>query len=298
MLNFKSLKGHQFGRLKVLQTVFPELSNIFNPSVLLQGGCIYIAFRAMSAQTSTIDAFYTVLCSKTLKPLVSRNLSRYFLEAGLSKVADPKLFLFNQRVFVTFNSGYSKENNSLYLADLDSKDLVAKEIIYDARNRVEKNWAFFASHGELFALYSINPLTVLRNVGPVDKKQLVFEKVFEKQHGDIPDFSIGTQLVELRNGRHLFVAHQKTQIGKKRLYWGVPCLFERSGSDFSLQRSPVKLFHSVKSLMGEKTKHNKNLLSCTYFSGASVQGDELILSYGINDLDYGLAKIRMSGLWN
>ena len=102
--------------------------------------------------------------------------------------------------------------------------------------------------------------------------------------------TLGTQLAEHR-GKFYFVGHRKYNVKHKKLYLG-------RGGCFDFENLSVTLgqhwwAHSPESLAGSVVKHNNNLFSCSYFSGIHIKDGEVMLGYGINDVDCGFAKMPL-----
>jgi hypothetical protein len=55
--------------------------------------------------------------------------------------------------------------------------------------------------------------------------------------------------------------------------------------------------HSWRAMLPQRKRYNPGLMSATYFSGITKLDGELVLGYGINDKDFGLAKVDRS-LWS
>ena len=104
--------------------------------------------------------------------------------------------------------------------------------------------------------------------------------------------SIASPIVSFK-GSLYFMCHSKFFIKGKRLYLGrLMELIEHEGTWSSVARTGF-LAHSARALVGAKEKLNPNLISCTYFSGLFVdKGDDLFVSYGVNDIDFGVARMR------
>jgi hypothetical protein len=168
------------------------------------------------------------------------------------------------------------------------------ECTYLHRKRIEKNWVFFERAGELFAYYSIDPLIVIKShtmdiTGGL--KNLQFERISEAEKRSKSHYSIGTQVL-MEGNTHYLVAHKKIFFGKKRMYLGrVVRITYDVNMKPDVQFLNTYLIHSLKSLWGASVRHNKNLWSCTYFSGFMSTPKSFVLGYGINDLTYGFAEI-------
>lgn len=80
--------------------------------------------------------------------------------------ADPRLYRFEGRLFVYWNSGWHEPQNHQFLQEVDPVSLqpvgTARELQLSAqRQKLEKNWMLFEHESELFAVYSVNPHRVM-----------------------------------------------------------------------------------------------------------------------------------------
>src|SRR5690606_28091316 len=80
---------------------------------------------------------------------------RYALD-GISSVADPKLFRFNDELWLTFNTGWHPIRNDIYIARLAPELGAPSKCIYFGRQAIEKNWAFYARGNSLYAIYALH----------------------------------------------------------------------------------------------------------------------------------------------
>jgi hypothetical protein len=267
--------------------------NCFNPSILFVGAETLIAFRAFGDERK--KPFTAYLFSTDGHETALLDLSAAMIEFGISNVSDPKLFSLGDEAWLTFNTGYSKTLNRLYLMKVRPSLEAPRECTFDGRQKVEKNWAFFEDQGSLKALYSIDPLVIL-DVSRGPNQEFQFQKCFEANRQHSRPLTIGTPLAKCQDG-FLFIAHRKVQLLGKRLYFGVPARLRMIGESYRIELSTKRLIHDRRSLLGSLRKHNPNLISCTYFSGIAHRGGEIILSYGINDLTYGFASTSEELLW-
>lgn len=278
------------------------LSNVFNVSVLRSPEDGWFAtFRAQ--RTCDERPFRAYLISRTgdqattIEDLTQRNA-----DAGVLNVADPKLTLLRGNVYVTFNSGFSASaENDLYLQQITPVIGQPRRCKLERRQVVEKNWAFFIGNdGVLRAMYSAAPeLVVIRADSSEEGSGSVhFEREWSESSGIASSLSIGTQFLDCGNSSRLIVLHRKLQLGGKRLYVGRLARFDLDTRRGSILVSRVPLVHSVLTLLPARRRPNANLISATYFSGLSEDRGDLLISYGINDLDFGIARIEERNLWS
>jgi len=190
--------------------------------------------------------------------------------------------------YVTFNTGWIPRGNDIFVMKVYPEMGPPKSVVYEKRRKQERNWAFFFEEGEIYALYWINPLKMLRLKREGDKTWGMEDYYCkEKPDNSFPeDLTIGTQLFK-SNGRYYLVAHQKRLFQNKKIYLGRVCTFDFPNK--KIVPGKYWLSHSLDSILGNDTKHNTNLFSCTYFSGLQASGRSIKLGYGINDVDFGFS---------
>ena len=96
------------------------------------------------------------------------------------------------------------------------------------------------------------------------------------------------------------VAHEKPGLLGKRGYVGrlVRLSFDHQG-EAAITVSGARLIHSYRKLVPAKRRHNPNLLWAVYFADAVLDdnSENLSLSYGINDIEFGFAELPLAQLW-
>lgn len=275
------------------------LSNVFNVSVAHANGAWFAAFRAERRRGERPFRAFTAMLPAFGEPSVT-DLTASNADWGVANVADPKLLVLDENVFVTFNTGYSSsEPNQVYLQRVTPEVGAPRRCVLEERQIVEKNWAFYTGpDGRLRALYSASPqLVTLRSEGDLGDGtgDLRFSRDMSTPTSIPTPLSIGTQLLTPPVGPRLVVLHRKVQVRGKRLYFGKVARFDAERGN--LQVSPVRLIHSLRSSIPPHRRPNPNLLSATYFAGLASEGDDLILSYGINDARFGVARTKESDIW-
>ncbi len=269
--------------------------NPFNPSARRYGARWYVAFRHFGARRT--KPFEASLLVGGPSGVERTSLSDHAARFGARNVSDPKLLELRGELWVTFNDGWSRDGNALYLMPVTPE--LGRPILcrYGGARSVEKNWAFFDGGDDLGALYSIDPVHVIRAEWPRSGADTA---VFRDSGGAPPPraplgLSIGTQIAT-DGGRTYVIAHEKWRFFTLRAYVGrLATVHDLQGAP-RIEVSGRRLFHSVRSLAGERPRPNKNLLSCTYFCGLDVRDGVATLGYGINDVRVGFAQVDMTRL--
>lgn len=293
----KCLSKYKFDSLPVeLRISLKRYKYVFNPSYIKNDCLHYLAVRLFDEKSKMIIAKLYVWKDSTI--IKEINLTDFFRQnLGCNKVSDTKIFEMNGSVWGSFNTGYvDKGDNSIVLFNVQNETISNYyDCIYTDRNRIEKNWAFFYSNKSIYALYDIMNCKIIK--GEIkNEREIVFKTHFQDDVNVLPDFSIGTPLVTLSNDAYGFIGHKKINLKGKRIYLGKAFKFSFDKTP-SIKATSGYLVHSLKSLLGEKFKFNKNLISCTYFSGLFLDKKNVHISYGINDLSWAIIKIKKRKLW-
>lgn len=267
-------------------TIALGIHNIFNPSFCWLRNVRIFAFRAIPDDGDSLTSFVSIDddAGQTVKNL-STDLCG---ELNTVQLIDPKITRINSEIYITFNSGYVPEGNDVFIMKVYPEMESPRRMLYKGRQKQERNWAFFSENDEIYALYRINPLKILK-LKKADQTSWEMEDYFCEKgtNEDVPrNLSIGTQLAGL-DGRYYFVAHKKLYFLRKKIYLGKLCVFDFKNK--KIRAGKFWLIHSLKSLLGSRPKHNTNLLSCTYFSGIQASPGCIRLGYGINDLETGFS---------
>lgn len=294
-------KNFQTEKSKELHSflAIPDFKNVFNPSVVILDRLTIIAFRAIPGILEQEIQAFVGFYSERGGNYELINISDYVKKWGIAKAADPKLFK-NEKgdvVWVTFNTGYVATGNELYIMQVFPKLGSPIRCSFPPRKKIEKNWAFYFDGDVLMAVYSLTPLKILQ--APLKSERngnISFITAYEEKSKVNDSLSIGTQLLHTHGGFEC-IAHKKITLFGKRIYIGIPVRIVKKRGVFAIECSKIVMFHSIRSLFGAKIKHNKNLISCTYFSGIEGSANKVRLAYGINDVAYGFAEIDRTKLW-
>lgn len=288
----------KYSKNTIPETLKNELSQykyVFNPSYIVNNQNHYLAIRLFDETSNSILAMLYIWTNEYEFSRI--NLSEYFkTKTNLKKVADPKLFVMGNSIWGTFNNGFiEKENNIIGLFKIKESTIKQHYFCeYKNRSRIEKNWSFYSENNQIFALYGLNPLTILK-LSHFENEKAIFKDYFIDRNQNFYGYTIGTPLAKI-DSNHLFIAHKKIVKSGKRLYLGKAFLLNTE-DEAKLKSSGKYLIHSLKSLLGVKKKFNKNLISCTYFSGIFAVDNNICLSYGINDVNWNVITTKLKKIW-
>ncbi len=273
----------------------------FNPSIQLgvDGRSDAVAVRVAGEGGSPPIALLRHYVDGRLER--ERNLTDECRSFDIDRVADPKLLMLDDELWVTFNTGSQQSGNELFLWHVGAEGTRPLRCVLDGRARIEKNWQFFRRSGRLGAVYSIDPLVLLESPRPPREGS---ELVFDVRTGTPPSasrtmrqrlarrsFSLGAPLLSAGPHTYRTIVHEKFHLAGKRLYVGRPA--ELSVGDAPAMRlGRDRLAYSWAGLIGTHPRLNPNLVSCTYFSGISGDPARPVLSFGLNDARAGFVRCQ------
>jgi hypothetical protein len=261
------------------------LTNVFNPSFYHADSLEVLSWRAIRQGENDLSAFVSVNGNTFRLDDLAKELNE-------PRLIDPKVFPIGEDVYITFNTGIGNgKTNNIYVMKVFPTIERPKIVHYSRRQPQERNWAFYKDPvcDAICVLYKIGPTVILEVKNPdADSWELVEQSIIFNRR--LPRYSIGTQ-VAISGNEGTFVAHHKPILHKKKLYFGKLCTFDFDFMCIKDCNPSQDLFHNLESLFGSNIKHNTNLLACTYFSGAEWINGELILGYGINDVDMNIISM-------
>lgn len=279
-------------------------SGVFNPSFGRLGSLLLIAYRAIPAGERRIRSFVAARPYEAAAFTVT-DLTAMGAEYGLVRVADPKLIDAGDALYVTFNTGFSADtHNDIFVVRVAPNLGEFQRVVADFdRQRIEKNWAFLIGRDTTpMAIYQLHPYREVRLVsGQLDTADDLRFALREPTRADsalAANLSIGTQPLGAGGGRHHLVAHEKWTILNRRSYFGRAVTVDGVGTDDVMVRAGrSRMIHRWQDALPRRTAHNRSLLSATYFSGLVRDRDDLILGYGVNDVDFSIARIDEEDVW-
>lgn len=300
----RTLVSHQDAALNAIISEAARtcaITNVFNPSIVAVGDDILVAVRgeAFAGERPFRSWFIHARASGQIVTII--DLTETAREAGVTIVADPKLVRLGDEVYATFNTGYTLTGpNTIFLQRVFPTIGHPQECRLSTRQRIEKNWAFLVDpQGNLAAVYGVAPIQtlVLRSGTLGGAGTLDFALQSSEGRSDLSDrYSIGTQIHASADGEMQLVVHQKHRIMHKRAYTGRLARLSWEGAP-AVQLSSTRLIHSYAAALPQLRPHNRRLISATYFSGISGRDGHLLMSYGINDKAFGIARVRESDVW-
>lgn len=273
---------------------FNEIANmanvygVFNPSFVFSKNIKAVSFRAIpyANKNKKLTSYF---CVDSGHGPEIQNLSEAWTSyLNCPRLIDPKIFSLKEDIYITFNSGYVKGGNDIFVMKIYPNIECPKKISYKGRQTQERNWSFFTHENDIYALYWVDPLRILKLEKSTDK-QWHFVDYYKGDLVELYDqITLGTQLCYFK-GKCYFIGHIKGNIDRRKAYLGK--LFNFDFINKNVEPHDGFMAHSFDSLFGVKNKSNKNLFSCTYFSGLNILNDNLLAGYGVNDIDLGFSLV-------
>ena len=147
----------------------------FNPAIFPDGNAGWIfAYRLVFRDgmrriaICRLDAQFRVIPDSPvpLSDMIRLERCSEYSEVDRTWFADPRLYRFDGRLFLYWNTGWHDGPNAQFLMELDSGTMHPRGVPRrlqrdDGRQPIEKNWTFFGD-GPIFALYSIAGQQILQ----------------------------------------------------------------------------------------------------------------------------------------
>lgn len=256
-----------------------EKDSLFNPSFVPLGDDRFLlTLRKISFSTKQRSQIICE-CAMLSNGLEAVSSAREINFLGGNRVRDMKLFEGNSRVYATFNTGHPDSisgSNRIYVSQIESLDS-PMEVVLPKRRRVEKNWGFFFSGPELWAIYSVNPLVLLRQVKVKNNVIHMREAYRGKRILSLPT-SIGSQPIA-EDQILRFTVHLKPSISKLRFYLPKIAELHLESREISYSRAILPLRHTSFA----PSKWNPLAMGVNYASGFAKSGNDYLIGFGQAD---------------
>ena len=282
-MKFASWTGLDLKAALIDAGMVAEGDSLFNPSFVEENPrSLIVSIRKVSKAPGAprSQLIFRVLNLGTSDSEVQK--LREVTELGGFRVRDMKLTKNHEtdEIYATFNTGHQLRGNNILIAKLSNLD--APQVLdLLGRKRIEKNWSFFWREGNLFAIYSLFPLRVLRQVMSPAVSNVIQMETWLIRHRKSylrAWTALGSQPIFVR-GKILATFHYKPKFLLWRAYVPRLALIELETARvrvmrFSLPKGELSLHPS---------KLNWRAVAVNYASGLAVLQDKLILGLGQRD---------------
>jgi predicted GH43/DUF377 family glycosyl hydrolase len=293
-------------------------SYVFNPTICRRpGGGYALAYRVVMRgserrmiATCQLDAGLALVPGSVtpLSDLITFAAREDHGLRALTWHADPRYFTLGDEIYLTWNDGSATPQNHQFILRMDADGSrpggEAREIIARrARRAVEKNWIFFEAEGQAWCIYSTFPHDVM-HVDLGDPKLVTctpthvatseesdYEVIFGTVRG-------GTQPIDLGD-RLLMIAHSSFKMLDDLRYYACVAYEISARAPFEVLRSspaPFTLPADDSASSFQLAKLNGEVGGVVYPCGAVLDGEDVVVSYGVNDEAAYLTRIPLADL--
>lgn len=261
-----------------------RVTNWLNCSFIEYKGKTIFCYRMESRPFCTVMKLGICLLDENLQPIKETNalLDLHSNLSGFEKgyhVEDPRLFIFNDELYLSYTDGYQMAEAKINADTLQAEESFYLNKVYP--QRTEKNWTFFEDKGKLLAVYDISKNEIFEMNGENWTKLVQSEKKITWPYGEIRG---GTSPIKVGN-KFIAFFHSSLPIkvkGKEgRQYHMGGYEFEDSFpySVTRISKAPI--------ISGEYVPENiprlSNRIYVVFPSGTIKTKDGFKVSFGYND---------------
>jgi pyruvyltransferase len=283
---------------------------VFNPTITAQGDDGYaMVYRVVGVEnrwrrlaSCLLDRdFAPVPGSVTpLSDLIAFADAERLNERSLAWHADARWFTLLGRRYLSWNDGANRPVNAQFLMEMADDGITpagpAREIVIDGpRRTIEKNWMFFDDGHDVWCVYSIAPHTVLA----VDLSDPTIIRCapsasveWEAEYQDLYGVMRGGAQPIRRGDRFLSLIHSSYKMPAGQVYEA--CFYEfEAAPPFRPLRAPTRpmpLPHPGQA-EGFGEQLNSKTTKVVYPCGVVCRDDNLVISYGVDDLSAAVAVL-------
>jgi predicted GH43/DUF377 family glycosyl hydrolase len=252
-----------------------KIEGRFNPSHIIFDDKLIIATRVGNENARILLAEY-----RRNRPIWEYELKIDHPKAALGQ-EDPRLFVLNDVLHLSFVGIDEERHASILLADLDDSFKIANVVAphYSNRNITEKNWIFFQHDERIYCIYEIFPLhhvLELRGLQLVDFRKMSSIKMrgwnYGCLRGGAPPVRVNNEYYHWFHGALLEPSPYYTM----GLY-----TFEAKPPFKVCRWSPYPILHPTIA-----ADQKPVIFPC----GAYIEGNEWKIAYGYNDLEAHFAS--------
>ena len=262
-----------------------RVSNWLNCSFIEYKGKKYFCYRMEAQPFCTIMKLAMCLLDDDLQPIKETNvlLELHSDLRGFTKgyhVEDPRLFIFNDELYLSYTDGYQMAQ-----AKINPETLQSTESFYIDKpdpKRTEKNWTFFEYENELYSLYDPSKMEVFKMKG---KSWEVFSRCEFDSPWTWGQIRGGTSPVRVGDN-YLTFFHSAVPVVTKgiqgRQYFMGAMLFEGKPPfrPIGISRNPIIAGENIT----EAIPRLSNKIFVVFPGGVIRRESSWVVSFGYNDL--------------
>lgn len=263
-----------------------RVTNWLNCSFIEFKGRKYFAYR-MEAQPFCVNMKIGIcLLDDDLQPIAETNVLLHLHSdlKGYNKnyhVEDPRLFIFNDELYLSYTDGYQMAQ-----AKINPDTLRAEESFYiDKVNeaRTEKNWTFFEEGKKLMCVYDISNNEIFEMNGSKFKAVSKSDKPIKWNYGELRGGSTPIRVGE----KYLSFFHSSTPVtvrGRLGSQYHMGCYEFESKFPYTITRITDKPIISGEQ-MSENVPRLSNRIYVVFPSGTIKTENGFKVSFGYNDFE-------------
>lgn len=273
---------------------------VFNPALLRDGAGWRLAYRAVLADgrrrlaACRLDAGLRVVEGSpyALSDYVQFPPAKPYPDVVRTWLADPRLYRFGDRVFVYWNSGWHEPQNHQFLQELEPTTFAPigaprELVLRGPRRPLEKNWTFFTTtEGSLHAIYSVAPHRVLAfslaGEGDIFCEEVAQHEfpltTYPASHGGLR----GGAPPVWHDGAFWSFCHS-VHDGPNGYCYRAGVYGFSEGPAFAPWAEPVKPLALGAGAGRLHPRLNPAVDEVIYPCGAAIEGDQWLVSHGLND---------------
>ncbi len=293
----------------------------FNPGLLRDGNGWILAYRIVGPDgvrrigACRLDAALRVVANSQvpLSDHVRFRPGANYPEMGTRWFADPRLYRFGGRIFVYWNSGWHEPRNCQFVQQLDARTLrpighPRELLLKGERQKLEKNWTFFATNDErdaglsrLFCVYTIAPHRVLQFSLEGDG-DIVFEEVarcnwspegYPASHGGLRGGAPPCRL-----GDEFWTFCHSVHDGADGYRYAPAVYCFSAMHPFAPTAGPIRPLELSNPYGGRRVHERLNTAvgEVIYPCGAAWDGARWLISHGINDEHCAISSLEITSV--
>lgn len=290
-------------------------TSVFNPALLHVDGQLVMAYRVVTPDERRHIAMCRLREDWTVvegsQSPVSDMLTYADTDDADSKFhatpADPRLVVLGNRLYMHFNTGSTPVPNRIYLVEIDIETLtpigLVREVVREGRRRaVEKNWIFFEHEQTIFVIYQFAPLTILLadlsdpyRIHCTEVHRHAWDSwVYEDVYGELR----GGATPVLYREHYYLVAHSAFTTDapseSENLCYVGALVTMASTPPFApelFSHHPLIELTPAEQALPHLPRHDPRCVEAAYPSGAAIDDQGLIVSYGINEKYAALRRV-------
>lgn len=284
---------------------------VFNPTIVSVGAGYAMCYRVVEdgsnhrwLATCQLDEQFNIV-PNSVTPLSDHLdfVQRLLLsERALSWHADPRYFILKGKIYLSWNDGGSRPVNNQFLIEMDVTGLLpagkARILSCSPRRQIEKNWMLFEANDDVYGIYSIAPLTVMKfdldHPERLDGK-IVSQTGWSTEYEGFYGILRGSAQPIMVDGQFLTLAHSSFKTTAGRMYCASFYRFS-TNAPFRVNAATAQPFElpNPNGSTFRFPRLNAEVSEVIYPCGIVAREGDLVISYGINDEQSAITRVPLA----